>query len=86
MPVIQHQNRAPGPPAEMAVDTPTMFPVPKVAAKEVARAVNLLMVAGVAIPVAVDGTPDGALDSAPEEDFGEGDLETDNKMPLNTYR
>ena len=39
-PVIQHQNTAPGPPKAMAVPTPTMFPVPIVAAKAVANAPN----------------------------------------------
>ncbi|CDD45844.1 unknown [Firmicutes bacterium CAG:534] len=33
IPVIQHQNMAPGPPRAMAVETPTIFPVPRVAAR-----------------------------------------------------
>ena len=40
IPVSQHQNRAPGPPAAMAADTPMIFPVPRVAARVVARAAN----------------------------------------------
>ena len=39
-PVSQHQNTAPGPPMAMAVATPTMLPVPMVAARAVARAPN----------------------------------------------
>ena len=41
-PVIQHQNTAPGPPKETAVATPIMFPVPIVAASDVANAPNWL--------------------------------------------
>ena len=37
MPVTQHQKIAPGPPSATAVDTPMMFPVPKVAARVVER-------------------------------------------------
>ena len=40
MPVIQHQNRAPGPPTATAVETPMMLPVPSVAARVVASAAN----------------------------------------------
>jgi len=39
-PVSQHQSTAPGPPSEMAVATPTMLPVPIVAASAVASAPN----------------------------------------------
>ena len=39
-PVSQHQNTAPGPPRATAVPTPTMLPVPMVAARAVARAAN----------------------------------------------
>ena len=39
-PVSQHQNTAPGPPNATAVATPMMFPVPIVAASEVASAPN----------------------------------------------
>ena len=39
-PVIQIQNTAPGPPRETAVATPTIFPVPIVAAREVISAPN----------------------------------------------
>ena len=38
MPVIQHQNSAPGPPTATAVETPMIFPVPSVAARVVASA------------------------------------------------
>ena len=38
MPVTHIQNRAPGPPAAMAVATPAMLPVPTVAARAVIRA------------------------------------------------
>ena len=41
-PVSQHQNTAPGPPNVMAVATPTIFPVPMVAANAVANAPNWL--------------------------------------------
>ena len=41
-PVSQHQSTAPGPPRVMAVATPTMLPVPMVAARAVARAPNWL--------------------------------------------
>ena len=41
-PVSQHQRTAPGPPRPTAVATPTMFPVPMVAASAVARAPNWL--------------------------------------------
>ena len=41
-PVSQHQNTAPGPPNATAVATPIMFPVPMVAASEVASAPNWL--------------------------------------------
>ena len=41
-PVIQHQKMAPGPPRATAVATPTMLPVPMVAASEVASAPNWL--------------------------------------------
>ena len=37
-PVIHIQKSAPGPPAAMAVATPTMFPVPTVAASAVMSA------------------------------------------------
>lgn len=37
-PVSQHQKTAPGPPKATAVDTPMILPVPKVAARVVARA------------------------------------------------
>ena len=37
-PVSQHQNTAPGPPMAMAVEIPTMLPVPIVAASAVASA------------------------------------------------
>lgn len=36
-PVSQHQNTAPGPPMEIAVEIPMMLPVPSVAANAVAR-------------------------------------------------
>jgi len=39
-PVTHIQNRAPGPPIEMAVATPTMLPVPTVAASAVVNAWN----------------------------------------------
>ena len=39
-PVSQHHSTAPGPPSAMAVATPTMLPVPIVAARAVARAPN----------------------------------------------
>ena len=39
-PVSQHQSTAPGPPNATAVATPMMFPVPIVAAREVASAPN----------------------------------------------
>lgn len=38
IPVIQHQNSAPGPPMAIAVETPTILPVPSVAASVVASA------------------------------------------------
>ena len=38
IPVIQHQKMAPGPPRATAVETPMMLPVPRVAARVVARA------------------------------------------------
>ena len=38
IPVSQHQKMAPGPPKATAVETPIMFPVPKVAASVVERA------------------------------------------------
>ena len=41
-PAIQHHNTAPGPPRDTAVATPMMFPVPIVAAREVASAPNWL--------------------------------------------
>ena len=41
-PVIQHQKTAPGPPKAIAVETPTILPVPRVAAKVVASAPKLL--------------------------------------------
>src|SRR5574344_204092 len=41
-PVIQHHRTAPGPPRATAVATPTILPVPIVAAREVARAPNWL--------------------------------------------
>jgi len=34
-PVIQHQKTAPGPPRATAVETPTILPVPRVAARVV---------------------------------------------------
>ncbi len=37
-PVSQHQKTAPGPPKATAVETPMILPVPKVAARVVARA------------------------------------------------
>ena len=37
-PVSQHHNTAPGPPKAIAVPTPTIFPVPMVAASDVAKA------------------------------------------------
>ena len=40
MPVIHIQNSAPGPPMPMAVATPTMLPVPTVAARAVVKAWN----------------------------------------------
>ena len=40
MPVIQHQNTAPGPPRAIAVPTPMIFPVPIVEASAVASAPN----------------------------------------------
>ena len=40
------QNTAPGPPAKMAVPTPTMLPVPMVADSAVVRAPNWLMSPG----------------------------------------
>ena len=43
MPAIHIQNTAPGPPAMMAVATPTMEPVPIVAASAVASAPKLEM-------------------------------------------
>ena len=52
-PVIHIQNTAPGPPARMAVATPTMEPVPMVAASAVASAPKWLM----------SPLPSGALDS-----------------------
>src|SRR5213075_3114363 len=42
-PVSHIQSTAPGPPAAMAVATPTMFPVPMVAANAVVNAPNWLM-------------------------------------------
>ena len=42
IPVNQHHSTAPGPPKATAVATPTMFPVPMVAAKAVAKAPNWL--------------------------------------------
>ena len=42
MPVNQHHSTAPGPPSATAVATPTMLPVPIVAASAVARAPNWL--------------------------------------------
>ena len=42
-PVIQHQNTAPGPPRATAVETPTILPVPMVAASAVASAPNCEM-------------------------------------------
>ena len=42
MPVSQHHSTAPGPPNATAVATPTMFPVPMVAASAVASAPNWL--------------------------------------------
>ncbi len=42
-PVSHIQNTAPGPPAAMAVATPTMFPVPIVAASAVVSAPKWLM-------------------------------------------
>ncbi len=45
-PVIHIQNTAPGPPAKMAVATPTMFPVPMVADNAVHSAPNWLMSPG----------------------------------------
>ena len=41
-PVIQHHSTAPGPPKATAVATPTMLPVPMVAASDVAKAPNWL--------------------------------------------
>ena len=41
--VIQHQNTAPGPPRATAVETPTILPVPMVAASAVASAPNCEM-------------------------------------------
>lgn len=38
IPVIQHQKIAPGPPRATAVETPMIFPVPRVAASVVERA------------------------------------------------
>ncbi len=38
MPVSQHQKTAPGPPRATAVETPMILPVPRVAARVVARA------------------------------------------------
>lgn len=40
IPVIHIQKIAPGPPAAMAVPTPIIFPVPKVADKAVHKAPN----------------------------------------------
>lgn len=37
MPVTQHQKTAPGPPKAIAVETPMIFPVPRVAARVVER-------------------------------------------------
>ena len=45
-PVIHIQNTAPGPPAMMAVPTPTMLPVPMVADRAVHKAPNWLMSPG----------------------------------------
>ena len=42
MPVSQHHSTAPGPPRATAVATPTMLPVPMVAARAVAKAPNWL--------------------------------------------
>ena len=42
MPVSQHHSTAPGPPKATAVATPTMLPVPMVAASAVANAPNWL--------------------------------------------
>ena len=39
-PVIQHQKTAPGPPRATAVERPIMLPVPRVAAKVVAKDAN----------------------------------------------
>ena len=61
MPVIQHQNNAPGPPEAMAVDTPTIFPVPRVAAREVARAVKPLMEESEAIVLEREAGVEAAL-------------------------
>ncbi len=41
--VTHIQNRAPGPPTEMAVATPMMLPVPMVAARAIIRALKWLM-------------------------------------------
>ena len=41
-PVSQHQKTAPGPPSEIAVATPMIFPVPMVAARATIRAPNWL--------------------------------------------
>lgn len=38
IPVSQHQKTAPGPPSATAVETPMILPVPRVAARVVARA------------------------------------------------
>jgi hypothetical protein len=40
IPVIHNQSTDPGPPSAIAVPTPTIFPVPRVAAKEVVNAPN----------------------------------------------
>lgn len=37
IPVIQHQKIAPGPPRATAVETPIILPVPRVAARVVAK-------------------------------------------------
>ena len=42
-PVSQHHSTAPGPPRATAVATPTILPVPMVAASAVAKAPNWLM-------------------------------------------
>ena len=55
-PVIQHQKTAPGPPRATAVERPMMLPVPRVAAKVVAREAKAPSPAGLEVSAESDGT------------------------------